>query len=88
MNAADFRAPAAGRIVRSVEGFDTFVPALLPPDIRYDAAMAMALSRADTALSELSGVGRLLPNPHLLTTLYVQTEAILSSRIEGTLRGH
>lgn len=44
----------------------------------------MALSRADTALSELSGVGRLLPNPHLLITSYLRQEAILSSRIEGT----
>jgi hypothetical protein len=25
----------------------------------------MAISRADAALSELAGVGRLMPNPHL-----------------------
>lgn len=35
-------------------------------------------------MSELSGVGRLLPNPHLLITPYLRREAVLSSRIEGT----
>lgn len=42
------------------------------------------LSRADAALSELSGVGRLLPNPHLLMAPWIRREAVLSSRIEGT----
>jgi Fic family protein len=44
----------------------------------------LALSRADTAISELSGVGRQLPNPHLLINPYLRREAVLSSRIEGT----
>lgn len=42
------------------------------------------LSRADCALSELSGLGRHLPNPHILIAPYVKREAVLSSRIEGT----
>jgi Fic family protein len=44
----------------------------------------LALSRADAALSELSGLGRHLPHPHLLIAPYVRREAVLSSRIEGT----
>jgi Fic family protein len=44
----------------------------------------MALSRADAALSELSGLGRHLPNPQLLIAPYTRLEAVLSSRIEGT----
>lgn len=84
MNPSNFRAPDAGRIHRSMDGIDTFVPAPLPPAITYEPALVMVLSHADAALSELSGVGRQLPNPHLLTTLYVQNEAVLSSRIEGT----
>ena len=35
-------------------------------------------------LSGLSGLGRQLPNPHLLIAPYVRREAVLSSRIEGT----
>lgn len=42
------------------------------------------LSRADAALSELSGLGRVLPNPHVLIDPLMRREAVLSSRIEGT----
>ena len=84
MRTSDFRAPAAGRIHRSMNGIDTFVPSTLPPTITYDERLVLVLSRADTALSELSGIGRQLPNPHLLINPYLRREAILSSRIEGT----
>lgn len=84
MNPADFAAPEAGRVVRAADGYDAFVPAPLPPKIDYDSELVLALSRADAALSELSGLGRLLPNPHLLIGAYVRKEAVLSSKIEGT----
>lgn len=84
MNISQFCSPEAGQIHRSIDGIDTFVPALLPPKISYDSRLVLALSQADTALSELSGVGRQLPNPHLLIAPYLRQEAILSSRIEGT----
>jgi Fic family protein len=42
------------------------------------------LSTADRALGELSGLGRSLPNPHLLIIPFTRREAVLSSRIEGT----
>ena len=85
MNPADFRAPEAGRIVRAKGGYDAFLPAPLPPKLVYDDELVLALSRADAALSELSGLGRHLPNPHLLIAPYVRREAVLSSRIEGTM---
>jgi Fic family protein len=78
MNPSDFRAPGAGRVVQAPGGYAAFVPAPLPPELVYDS------SRADAALSELSGLGRQLPNPHLLIAPYVRREAVLSSRIEGT----
>ncbi len=56
----------------------------MPPKLSYTAELAVSLSRADTALSELAGVGRLLPNPHLLIEPLMWQEAVLSSRIEGT----
>jgi Fic family protein len=46
--------------------------------------MVLALSSADVRLSELSGLGRWLPNPHLLIGPYLRREAVFSSRIEGT----
>ena len=84
MNPKDFRCPEAGRVVYTPQGYHAFVPAPLPPDIKYDHRLTLALSRADAALSELSGLGRVLPNPHLLIAPYVRREAVLSSRIEGT----
>lgn len=84
MNRDDFRAPGAGSLVEAAGGYLAFVPAPLPPDLVYDADLVLALSRADAALSELSGLGRRLPNPHLLIAPYVRREAVLSSRIEGT----
>lgn len=50
----------------------------------YDAELISLLSDADRSLGELSGTGRLLPNPYLLITPYIRREAVASSRIEGT----
>ena len=84
MNPADFHAPSAGRVIQAPGGYAAFVPAPLPPELEYPPSLVLALSRADAALSELSGLGRQLPNPHLLIAPYVWREAVLSSRIEGT----
>ena len=84
MEASTFQAPQAGRVVRTPEGHATFIPAPLPPSLEYTPSLVRVLSVADAALSELSGIGRILPNPHLLIAPYVRREAVLSSRIEGT----
>lgn len=84
MDTSLFKDRSTGRIVRTPEGHDAFVPAPLPPDIDYDRDLVLALSRADAALSELSIAGEQLPNPHLLIAPYLRQEAVLSSRIEGT----
>jgi Fic family protein len=84
MNAADFRDPSAGTVIQAAGGYVAFVPAPLPPAIAYDTDLVLSLSRADSALSELSGIGRQLLNPHLLIGPYLRREAVLSSRIEGT----
>ena len=45
----------------------------------------MQLSVADQALGELAGAGRRLTNPHLLIRPFIRREAVLSSKIEGTV---
>lgn len=60
------------------------MPAPLPPRIEYSPDLVAKLSEADHALGELAGVGRNLPNPHLLIGPFKRREAVLSSRIEGT----
>ena len=84
MNPADFRAATAGKVIQTPQGYAAFIPAPLPPELAYSPDLVLALSRADAGLSELSGLGRHLPNPHLLIAPYVRREAVLSSRIEGT----
>src|SRR5437588_7057724 len=84
MNPKDFRSSSTGKVIKTPQGYAAFIPAPLPPLLVYDDDLVLALSRADAALSELSGLGRHLPNPHLLIAPYVRREAVLSSRIEGT----
>lgn len=84
MNKEEFSEKCSGTLVHTAQGYLAFVPNTLPPAIQFDMQLAVALSRADAALSELSGLGGQLPNPHLLISPYIRREAVLSSRIEGT----
>ncbi len=84
MEASEYKAPESGQIILTPQGYPAFVPAPLPPRLEYAPPLVLALSAADASLSELAGLGRLLPNPHLLIASYVRREAVLSSRIEGT----
>jgi Fic/DOC family N-terminal len=71
-------------VVRTLEGYLAFVPPPLPPDVRLDRALVAKLSAADRALGQLAGAARTLLNPHLVASVLVRREAVLSSRIEGT----
>jgi Fic family protein len=73
-----------GRRIQCPGGYRAYVPAALPPPIAWDERLAGALSAADRAIGRLAGEGRRLPNPHLLIRPFLQREAVLSSRIEGT----
>ena len=73
-----------GRTVRCAGGYRAYVPEPLPPQLAWSETLAAALSRADLAIGRLAGEGRRLLNPHLLIRPFVQREAVLSSRIEGT----
>ena len=80
---SEFHSPEAGEVVSCAEGYAAFVPAPLPPKLRYGHELVLALSRADAALGELSGVGGELPDPQLLDAPFKRQEALCSSRIEG-----
>jgi Fic family protein len=83
MDPRDFSFPS-GALVKTVKGNPAFSPDTLPPALEFERDIVALLSKADTALAELSATGRHLPNPHLLIEPYVRREAVLSSRIEGT----
>ena len=76
----------AGRWMHVVSGgYDAFVPDALPPELAWTPELVAELSNADRALGELAGLGRVLPNPHILIAPFIRREAVLSSQIEGTL---
>ena len=85
MRPEEFQPNAPGRVVRSTFGHWTFLPDPLPPELAFDMKLVRALADADRALGELAGAGRMLPNPLLLIRPFIRREAVLSSRIEGTI---
>ena len=84
MDTESFRNSPAGRVVHAAGEYWAFVPNPLPPKLAWTSELVVTLSEADRALGELAGLGRSLPNPHLLIRPFVRREAVLSSRIEGT----
>ena len=76
----------SGRIIKTLKGYEAFIPNPLPPvpPVEIDQEMYYLLSAADRKLGRLDGITRVLPNPDLFLAMYVQKEAVLSSQIEGT----
>ena len=84
MQPSDFKENKYGQLIKGPQGHWAFVPPPLPPPIKLPLALVRQLSEADRAVSELAGIARTLPNPHLLIDPFIRREAVLSSRIEGT----
>jgi Fic family protein len=84
MQPSDFSKNKAGQLIKTSSGYWAFSPSPLPPRLAITWDLVGEISAADRALSELAGVARTLPNPHLLISPFVRREAVLSSRIEGT----
>ena len=84
MKLDDFTERKGGRLIKTSAEYWAFVPHPLPPQLTLTWELVKQLSEADRALSELAGIARTLPNPHLLIGPFVRREAVLSSRIEGT----
>lgn len=84
MHLSDFIEHPGGRIVKTPQDYRAYVPAPLEPEIELNMALISRLSDADRAVSELAGVARTLPNPHLLIGPFMKQEAVISSKIEGT----
>ncbi|MBC8280231.1 MAG: Fic family protein [Chloroflexi bacterium] len=85
MNPSEFTESAPGELVNTIEGIWAFVPHPLPPAFSIETSTIRRLSEADYKLGELKGIGQMLPNPQLLINPFLRREAVLSSRIEGTI---
>jgi len=76
----------AGTYMNQPTGYVAFIPDDLPPKpaISYDEKLLKLLSDADRALGRLDGAVDNVPSPELFVFMFVRTEAVLSSQIEGT----
>jgi Fic family protein len=84
MDTSSFTANAPGHLVIH-DDHEAFVPAPLPPALDFTAELVTRLSKASSSVGLLAGTGRNLTNPTLLIAPYLRREAVLSSRIEGTM---
>ncbi len=80
---ADYTDPN-GRLEKNEEGGLAFVPKCLPPHEGFDRGLLQLQIEAERKVAELKGMKALLPSPGMLIRAYVNREAVLSSRIEGT----
>ncbi|MSQ10228.1 MAG: Fic family protein [Dehalococcoidia bacterium] len=88
MDASMFTRGAPGTVVRVGQGdtaYHAFVPAPLPPQLTFDLPLVSALAAAERALGELRGLAQNNPSIGLLRAPFMRQEAVLSSRIEGTV---
>ena len=76
----------AGTYVRQPQGYQAFMPKVLPPDppIEITDDLMELLLDAQRWLARLDGAIRSIPDPGRFVHMYVRQEAVLSSQIEGT----
>jgi Fic family protein len=79
-----FTSSERGEVRKTKTGFWAFFPAAVPRRVALSDEVVKLLDDATGAVHRLGGVGRLVPNPHLLIGPHLRLEAVLSSRIEGT----
>ncbi len=85
MDIKTFKNSPSGRIVRTPNRYDAYVPDPLSPDsVPIDRQLFRLVADAERALGRLAGIGYLVPNPDFLIMPYMRLEAVASSRIEGT----
>lgn len=85
MKAEQFRASAPGKLVPTVGGAQAFAPNPLPAQLDLGTSTVKLLARAENALGRLAGTTAREFNPYLVGSPLLHREAILSSRIEGTI---
>ena len=82
MDIKAFQKPS-GEIITTIEGYQAFVPAPLPPKLDL-VRLTAPLVRTMQKVAELKGASRRLPNPHILIPPLQRREALTSSAMEGT----
>jgi len=85
MRREDFDANAPGDLVPTTHGVVAFVPNPAPRVLELDFEIIRLLGAAERAVGLLAGATQREFNPYLISSPLLRREAILSSRIEGTI---
>ena len=84
MDPKNFTDSAAGKTIHTQSGYWAFVPNLLPPEMNWSLPLISELAEAERALSRMVGLIDSFPFPRILDQPFIRSEAVISSRIEGT----
>jgi Fic family protein len=84
MDPKDFLQSSPGRLVRTSQGYWSFLANPLPPELAWSGALVSLHSEAERELARLSLAGGDFPHPYIMTRPFIRNEAVISSRIEGT----
>ena len=88
MKPSEFTKSKTGKIIK-IDGLagesHAFIPDPLPHNRSFSETTWRLLADARAALGSLNGVGKYLPNPHLLLSPIQRREAQISSELEGTI---
>lgn len=85
MNPAEFANSPAGTLVPILDGQVAFVPNDLPPQLDCSLELLTRVHDTGHSLGQVAGIAEYIPNPKLLIVPFLGLEAVLSSRIEGTV---
>jgi len=83
-----FRDSTAGRPILTPSGYWAFVPNPLPPVVAWSTELVTQLAKAERSLAALAEKSKDFASPHTLVQPFIRREAVLSSRIEGTLTSY
>jgi Fic family protein len=84
MDPKDFKNQDTGKTILTQNGFWVFIPNPLPPCIQWNSALVSINAEAERELSRLSALIGNFAFPQLLIPSFIRSEAVISSRIEGT----
>ncbi len=84
MDPKKFTNSAAGKTIHTQSGYWAFIPNLLPPEMNWPLPLISELAKAERALSRMAGLIDSFPFPRILDQPFMRSEAVISSRIEGT----
>lgn len=84
MDPKAFSNSETGRVLLTQKDYWAFIPNPLPPEIKWTSLMVNMNAEAERELSRLASLVGNFPFPQLLIPAFIRSEAVISSRIEGT----